>query len=236
MTDEDPETERRETPFDTPHPDGEERPHGTIRYQDPGFTTPREPTLAEQRAREQAERHREESAAAELAEAERKTQVRRRVMIGGGVTVGVVALVSAFYAAAAYGADSDSMTATCTGQDGTRTVAEQDQLCDDNYVTSHGGHIDQNSGMYFMPIILPGGGFGGWNQYRYSYSPRGSSIPSPGQTVSTPDFTKPSSGTKVSTRSGSTIQRGGFGISSKSGSGGSSSKGGSSGGSKSGGS
>lgn len=217
VTDEDPETERWETPSGTPRPDGDERPRGTIRYQDPDFTTPREPTLAEQRAREQAEHRREAEAAAELAAAERKTRVRRRVMIGGGVTVGVVALVSAFYTAAAYGADRDAEIATCTGQEGNQTVAEQDQLCDDNYVTSHGGHIDHDTGMYFMPIILPGGGFGGWNQYRYSYSPSGSTIPAPGQTVSTPNFTKPSSGTKVSTRSGTTIQRGGFGISSKSG-------------------
>lgn len=215
MADEESEGELRST---SPSED-ETHPRGTIRYQDPHSTTRREPTLAEQRAREQAQRHREQEAAAELDAAERKTRVRRRVMIGGGVTVGVVALVSAFYTAAAYSEGRDSMIATCTGQDGTRTVAEQDQLCDESYVTSHGGHLDHNTGMYFMPIILPGGGFGGWNQYRYSYSPSGSPVPSPGQTVFRPDFTRPSSGTRISTRSGSTIQRGGFGISSKSGSG-----------------
>jgi hypothetical protein len=219
VADEDPEGEQPPTPHGTPHPEDETRPHGTIRYQDPHSTTPREPTLAEQRAREQAQQHREQEAAAELAAAERKTRVRRRVMIGGGVTVGVVALVSAFYSAAAYSESRDSMIATCTEQDGTTTVAEQDQLCDDGYVTSHGGHVDHNTGMYFLPIILPGGGFGGFHQYRYSYSPSGSPVPSPGQTVLHPDFTRPSSGTKVSTKSGSTIQRGGFGISSKSGSG-----------------
>jgi hypothetical protein len=219
VADEESEGEHRTTPPDTAQPDDETRPHGTIRYQDPHSTTPREPTLAEQRAREQAERREEQEAAAALATAQRRTQVRRRVMIGGGVTVGVVALVSAFYTAAAYSEDRDSMIATCTGQDGSRTVAEQDQLCDESYVTSHGGHVDHNTGMYFMPIILPGGGFGGWQQYRYSYSPRGSTLFSPGQTVSNPNFTRPSSSTRVSTRSGSTIQRGGFGISSKSGSG-----------------
>lgn len=219
VADEEPEGEPWSAPTGAPHPEDATRPHGTIRYQDPHSTTPREPTLAEQRAREQAQRHREQEAAAQLAAAERKTQVRRRVMIGSGVTVGVVALVSAFYTAAAYSEGRDSMIATCTTQDGTRTVAEQDQLCDESYVTGHGGHVDHNTGMYFMPIILPGGGVGGWHQYRYSYSPNGSSVPSPGQTVSSPNFTRPSSGTKVSTRSGTTIQRGGFGISSKSGSG-----------------
>jgi hypothetical protein len=204
------------TPWGMPRPDGTRR-HGEVRYQEPGSTTPREPTLAEQRARERAEQRREEAAAAELAAAERKTAVRRRVMIGGGVTVGVVAMVAAFYSASAYSEQRDAMTATCTGDQGGQTIAEQDQFCDQNYVTSHGGHM--GNGVYFMPIFLPGGGIGGWNQYRYSYSPSGSPIPTPGQTVSHPDFSQPSTGTKVSTRSGSVIQRGGFGIGSRSGSG-----------------
>jgi hypothetical protein len=204
-------------PWETPHGEGEPHRRGEVRYQDPSSTTPREPTLAEQRARERAERRREEETAAELAEEKRRTALRRRVMIGGGATVGVVALVAAFYSAAAYREERNAMTAACSHDQGSQTVAEQDQLCDQNYVTSHGGYVDH--GVYFMPIFLPGGRIGGWNQYRYSYFPSGARIPSPGQTISHPDFTAPSSGTKVSTSSGSVIERGGFGIGSRGGSG-----------------
>lgn len=192
---------------------------GTMRFQDPETTTPREPTLAEQRARIAAERRQEAAYEAELAEAERKSQLRRRIMIGSGATVGVVALVAAFYSAAAYSQEANAETATCTTDQSGQTIVDQDQNCDERYVNSHGGHYDSHTGMFFMPFFLPGGGLGGYHQYRYSYSPAGTTIPPVGQRMSTPNFTKPDSGTTVRTKSGSTVQRGGFGISSKSGSG-----------------
>jgi hypothetical protein len=85
-------------------------------------------------------------------------------------------------------------------------------------VNSHGGHV--SGGMFFMPIILPTGGFGGWNSYRYAYTPAGVSAPPIGSPASGSSFTKPS-GSTIKDSSGKTIQRGGFGINNKSGSSGS---------------
>ncbi|MCY7343282.1 MAG: hypothetical protein LH603_15990, partial [Pseudonocardia sp.] len=63
---------------------------GSMRFQD-GTTTPREPTLAERRAREQAARREEEAARVQAQAQERSKRTRKRVLIGAGVTVGVVA-------------------------------------------------------------------------------------------------------------------------------------------------
>ncbi|MFR9729084.1 hypothetical protein ACL03H_07640 [Saccharopolyspora sp. MS10] len=189
---------------------------GRMRYQDDS-TTPREPTLAEKRARVAAEKRQEEQARAELAEQERKTQVRRRVMVGGGVTVGVVALVAAFYSGSAYRAEQTAVQEFCATGQGPATVQNPD-LCDENYVQSHGGY--SSGGMFFMPIFLPGGGFGGYNSYRYGYTQPGTTAPPVGQPVSNPSFTKPA-GTNITNTKGQTVQRGGFGINSKSGSSGS---------------
>ncbi|CAL99508.1 hypothetical protein SACE_0156 [Saccharopolyspora erythraea NRRL 2338] len=198
--------------------DGEQR-RGQMRYQDPESTAPREPTLAEQRARIAAEKRREEKQAAELAEAERKTRTRRRVMIGGGATVGVVALVAAFYQGAAYSQEQAAVTQYCAAvpQNG-QVTADQDDFCDENYVNSHHGYVNHGTGMFFMPIFLPGGGIGGYNQYRYGYTAPGAPAPAVGSTVSSPNFTKPS-GSTIKDSKGSTVQRGGFGINNKSGSG-----------------
>ncbi|WP_344686170.1 hypothetical protein [Saccharopolyspora taberi] len=200
---------------------GEPEPRpGQMRFQDPETTTPREPTLAEKRARIAAEKRREEKQAAELAEAARKTQARRRVMIGGGVTVGVVALVAAFYQGAAYSQERDAVTQYCAAAPPNGQVTQdRDELCDENYVRANGGSYDAHTGMFFMPIILPGGGFG-QAQYRYGYTSPGQPAPGIGQPVSSPNFTKPADSTIKNTK-GSTIQRGGFGISNKSGSAGS---------------
>lgn len=191
---------------------------GRMRFQDPDSTTPREPTLAEQRARIAAERRREEQQAAELAAAERKTQTRRRVMVGSGATVGVVALVAAFYSGAAYSAEKNAVTQYCAAEQGGQAVAQEENLCDEDYVASQGGY--SSGGMFFMPIFLPGGGIGGYNQYRYGYTAPGASAPSVGSTVSGPNFTKPADANIKNTK-GTTVQRGGFGIGNKSGSGGS---------------
>ncbi|MER6989542.1 hypothetical protein ABT337_13690 [Saccharopolyspora hirsuta] len=192
---------------------------GQIRYQDPESTTPREPTLAEQRARIAAEKRREEKERAELEAAEQKSQKRRRVMIGGGVTVGVVALVAAMYSASEVSNEANASEQYCaTEQSGQPGVRDQDDFCNEQYVTSHGGHV--SGGMFFMPIFLPGGGIGGYNSYRYAYTPAGVSAPPVGSPATGSSFTKPS-GSTIKDTSGKTIQRGGFGINNKSGSSGS---------------
>ncbi|GAB2653079.1 hypothetical protein GCM10027271_09170 [Saccharopolyspora gloriosae] len=189
---------------------------GRMRYQDES-TTPREPTLAEKRARIAAEKRQEEQAQAALAEQESKTQKRRRVMVGGGVTVGVVALVAAFYSGSAYSAEQNAVQEYCAAEK-QGEVAQNPDLCDENYVREQGGY--SSGGMFFMPIFLPGGGIGGYNSYRYGYTPPGAPAPTPGQTVSGGSFNKPADANIKNTK-GQTVQRGGFGISNKSGSSGS---------------
>lgn len=170
-----------------------------MRFQDPGSTTPREPTLAEQRARRRAiaeEREREAAEQQARQEAERKAETRRKVLIGSGVTVGLVGLVAGWYLVAA----PDEVTAVCTDADG--TVVGNEDYCDEDYVRSQGGYVG-TGGFLFLPI--PGGGY---QQYRYNYGGTGT----PGSQVSGGTYTKPANA-NISTRSGKTVQRGGFGIS-----------------------
>ncbi|MBB5154171.1 hypothetical protein [Saccharopolyspora phatthalungensis] len=199
-----------------PEPAAEEG-RGRIRYQDPEHTTPREPTLAEQRARIAAEKRRDEQHQAELEAAARKTQKRRRIMIGGGATVGVVALVAAMYSASEISNEANAVTQYCASDQGGQPVAANDQNCDENYVRSHGGYIDHGSGFVFMPLFLGGPPV---PQYRYAYTAPGSPAPAVGSPATGSTFAKPSDST-IKSKTGSTIQRGGFGINSKSGSGGS---------------
>ena len=201
-------------------PDAADAPHrGRVRYQDPASTTPREPTLAEQRARREAERRRRAQEEAAAAAAQRKSKVRKRVLIGGGVAVGVVAIVAIAYAASR---SDDSVDAQCTDQNG---VVVADSYCSGTPTNGsyHGG---------FVPIFL--GGFG--NQYHYNY---GSSSPI-GTVARGGSVTAPPSGTSIrsgtsgsslgSTSSSGTVSRGGLGVSgSSSGSGAKGSSGSSSG-------
>jgi hypothetical protein len=203
------------TPGAADAPDEESR-RGRVRYQDPETTTPREPTLAEQRARREAERRRKAQEEAAAAAAQRKSKTRKRVLIGGGVAVGVVAIVAIAYAASS-GSD-DAVNAQCTDQNG---VVVDDSNC--------GGTPTNGSyGGGFVPIFL--GGFG--NQYHYNY---GSSSPV-GTVARGGSVTAPPSGTSIrsgttgsslgSTSSNGTVSRGGLGVSgSSSGSSGSGSKG-----------
>jgi len=189
-----------------PEPTRQQAPgnqRGQIRSQEAGRTKARPPTLAEQRARQQAEHQQREMALAADAEVARKAKKRKRLLIGGGVTVGVVALVAIGYAAL----KPDNVTATCTTSDD--VVVADDQNCDETYVRSHGGY--SSGGIMFLP--LPGGGY---SQYRYNYGGTGSV----GQKISGGSTVAPPKA-NISTRSGSTIQRGGFGVSSGSKSGGS---------------
>ncbi|PKW13596.1 hypothetical protein [Saccharopolyspora spinosa] len=199
----------------SPQP-SEEAGRGRIRHQDPEHTTPREPTLAEQRARIAAEKRREDEHRAELEAAADKTKKRRRLMIGGGATVGVVALVAAMYTASEVSSEANAVTQYCAADQGGQAVAANDENCDENYVRSHGGYVDHSSGFIFMPLFLGGPPA---PQYRYAYTSPGSPAPSVGSSTGG-TFTKPADST-IKTKSGSTIQRGGFGISSKSGSSGS---------------
>ncbi|MGM1064964.1 hypothetical protein [Saccharothrix sp. Mg75] len=180
-----------------PSPGQGQAGRGQIRRQEPGRTKPRPPTLAEQRARAQAIEEQREAELAREAEEKRKKKLRKRLLIGGGVTVGVVGVVAIWYAASS----PDDVTAQCT-DDG---VVVEDQYCDDNYARSHGGY--SSGGFIYI----------GGNSYRYHY---GSAPLSVGQKVSGGSYTIPK-GANVTTKSGTTIQRGGFGVSGGSKSGGS---------------
>jgi hypothetical protein len=171
-------------------------PAGTMRFQDRETTTPRPPTLAEQRAQQQAE----EELAQRREAAQARARTRRRVMIGGGVTVGVVALVGAWYLLAA----PQTVAAQCAVAAGDQTdTVVTDQYCDPAYATSHGGYV--NNGFIFLPI-----GGGQYRQYHYYYGGTGAI----GQRAIGGSFTAPANA-NVRTNSGKVIQRGGFGISGK---------------------
>jgi hypothetical protein len=200
----------------------DEAPRGRVRYQDPSTTKPREPTVAEQRARREAERRERAQADAAAAAAERKRKNRKRVLVGGGVAVGVVALVAIVYAAS----QPDEVTAQCTDPNG---VVVPDENCTSG--VQQGGYYD--SGGAFVPIFI--GGFG--NQYHYNYgsnSPVGS-VARGGTTAPPSSGTSVRSGTSggsLGTSSGSgTVSRGGLGVGGSSSSGSSSGSSGSSSGS-----
>ncbi|MFP5021100.1 hypothetical protein [Pseudonocardia phyllosphaerae] len=176
-------------------------PRGRMRQQD-GSTAPREPSLAEKRAREQKlARDRE---AVRLKEARSRTT--KRVLIGAGATIGVVALIAAVYAASS----PDEVEARCVDDRG--VVAPDDQCRSEQGMAQVS---DGHGGFMFVPIFLGGGG----RQYHYNYGGTGSV----GQVATGGGVQPPSSGTTVkSGTSGSTISRGGLGV----GGGSSSSKGG----------
>ncbi|WP_242545093.1 hypothetical protein [Amycolatopsis sp. MtRt-6] len=187
---------------DQPPPEPPKR--GSMRFQDSN-TQPRQPSLAEQRARQQALAQEERNE--ELArQADAKAATRRKILIGSGVTVGLVGLVATFYTVA----KTENVTAVCTDSNG---VVQNDDYCDDSYVTSHGGY--HSGGFLFLPI--PGGGY---NSYRYNYGGTGVI----GQRVSGGSYDAPSARANVTTKTGKSVQRGGFGISGKSGSTGGSGK------------
>lgn len=182
-------------------PPTEPTQRGSMRFQNEG-TTPKEPSLAEQRARRQAiaDQERQEAEAAEAArKADQKAATKRKILIGSGVTVGLAGLVATFYTVA----KPTNETAVCTDANG---VIQNDQFCDESYVTSQHGY--QSGGFWIIPLV--GGGF---NSYRYNYGGTGTV----GQRVAGGTFTAPSGNTNVSTKSGKSVQRGGFGISGKTG-------------------
>lgn len=192
MTDND-----RPPPYQAPEPDdansppddAPERRSGSISYQDPSSTARREPSLAERRARQEAQRRARDAEYRAAAEAEEKAKKRKRILIGTGVTVGVVALVAVIYAAS----QPDDVTAQCVDQNG---VIVDDDYCDDSYARSNGGYV--SGGFIYI----------GGTSYRYNYGGTGTV----GQRVSGGSYAKPSSDTTVRTNSGKTVQRGGLGV------------------------
>ncbi|OLT01043.1 hypothetical protein BJF90_06915 [Pseudonocardia sp. CNS-004] len=180
-----------------------------MRFQDE-TTTPREPTLAERRAREVAARRAEEAERREAEERDRSARKRKRVLIGAGVTVGVVALIAISYSVAQ---DDDEVQAQCVDENG---VIVEDANC----VTPAASSTTHYGGGFY-PIFIGGGG----RQYHYTYGGSGSI----GERVQGGTTTVPRDGTRVTTSSGKTVagpsgssvSRGGLGVSSGSSSSGS---------------
>lgn len=181
--------------------DGAER--GRMRFQD-GSTAPREPSLAERRARELALRREAEERDRAEEEAEQARRKRKRVLVGTGVTVGVVALIAVGYSAAQPQATT---TAQCVDEETNEIVDES------NCVTpaaTGGGYY----GGGFYPVFIGVGG----RQYHYNYGGTGTiggrvqggttAVPREGTRVTTP------SGRDLSPRASSPgVSRGGLGVS-----------------------
>jgi hypothetical protein len=166
---------------------------GRISYQDES-TAPREPTLAEKRARQQAARREREEASARYAAEQAKSKKRKRILIGTGVTVGVVALIAIGYSVV--NAD-DEVEARCVGPD--NVVVDDSNCVTPASSTTH-------SGGGFFPIFIGAGGA----QYHYNYGGSGNI----GQVASGGTTVVPKDGTTVkSSTSGKTISRGGLGVS-----------------------
>lgn len=171
-------------PFQGPPPQGPPPQTGTIRYQEPNTTRPRPPSVAEQRARQQAMARQFETDQ----QAERRAKTRRRVLLGTGVTVGVVALIAGWYVVAVADDDDDEVVARCVDQN---NVVVDEDFCDES-----------------RGRVGPGGFiFIGGNSYRYYYGGTGA----PGTRAVGGTTVRPS-GTNISTPSGKPIQRGGFGV------------------------
>lgn len=165
---------------------------GRIRRQDDS-TAPREPSLAERRAREQKLRADQE--AVRLKEA--RSKKNKRLLIGGGATVGVVALIAAVYAGSSSG---ETVEARCVDEN---NVVVPDDQC--SQPAGNGNVSNGGGGFAFVPIFLGGGG----RQYHYNYGGTGGvGSVAGGGTVSAP----PGGATVKSGTSGSTISRGGLGV------------------------
>ncbi|MDX8032233.1 hypothetical protein SK803_18595 [Lentzea sp. BCCO 10_0856] len=173
-----------------PQPDAPTKGKGSMREQQAGLTKPRQATVAEQRARAAALKAQQERFAAESAAFEKRRKTRKRWLIGGGVTVGVVALVAIWYAAAS----PKNVTAQCTDAN---NVIVDDDYCDESYYRSHGGY--SSGGFIYI----------GGSSYRYNYGSSGNV----GQKAVGGSYTIPK-GANVTTKSGTSVQRGGFGVSS----------------------
>lgn len=178
-------------------------PQGSMRFQDE-TTTPREPTLAERKAREQAERRQADAERQAADDAQRSRTKRKRILIGAGVTVGIVAVIAVGYSIAQ---PDDEVSARCVDDSG---VVVDDANC----VTPADTSTHYYGGGGFYPIFIGAGG----GQYHYNYGGNGSV----GQPVSGGTTTVPRDSTRVVTPSGRTVSGDGSSASSRGGSGGSS--------------
>lgn len=160
------------------------QPQGSIQFQD-ASTKPRPATPAELRARQKAaDKQRELEAAQAAAEAKRARQ--KRILMGSAAAVGVVGLV----AGVGYWLLSpEHVTAQCVQDD----PNGQPVIVPDSYCT---GHTPGMNGFFFW----------GGHSYRYYYGSTGSVGQRPiGGSTTIPK------GATVTTKSGTTIQRGGIG-------------------------
>jgi hypothetical protein len=158
-----------------------------MRFQDE-TTRPREPTLAERKAREQAERRQREADAQAAADAERSRTRRKRILIGAGVTVGLVAVIAIGYSISQ---PDEEVTAHCVDDSG---VVVDDANCVTPAASS------SHYGGAFVPIFIGAGGA----QYHYNYGGSGSI----GQPVSGGTTTVPRDTTHVTTASGKSVSGG----------------------------
>ena len=172
-------------------------PQGSVRWQDPATAKPRQPSVAEARARDKAQKAREAEEEIERVKAEKarkRAATGKKVLIGSAVGVGVVAVVAAGYAI--FHRD-DRIGASCV-KDGTNEVVP-DSYCSSGY--SSGGSTFFYAG----------------SSYRYYYGGSNSGVGSiaHGGTLTLPKGTTATtkSGTSIS-KSGSSVSRGGFGSSS----------------------
>ncbi|MGV9616140.1 hypothetical protein [Nocardia xishanensis] len=185
-------------PQESPQPPGP-RP-GSIQRQEPGVTQPRPPTVAEARARDKARKRAADAQRAAQAAADAKKRTRKRVLIGGVAIVGVAGLVGGGYLAYRALTAPDEVTAYCVRTENGQEIVVEDKYCQ----PGQAGFVDDNGGSYSHagPIIIYGGG----PQYRYYYGG--------GNTVGKPPVggsTLKPKGAQITTKSGTTIQRGGLG-------------------------
>ena len=168
-----------------PHEQAGPPPQGSMRFQDE-TTRPKEPTLAERKAREQAERRQREAEAQAEADAERSRTRRKRILIGAGVTVGLVAVIAIGYAISQ---PDDEVTARCVDDSGV--------VVDDANCVTPAASSSHYYGGGFIPIFIGAGGA----QYHYNYGGSGSI----GQPVSGGTTTVPRDTTRVVTSSGKSV-------------------------------
>lgn len=169
---------------------------GSIKHQDASTTRPRPATPAELRARQKFADKQREIEEARLA-AEEKRRKQKRVLMGAAAAVGVVGVVAGL---GYWLLTPDAVTAQCVQED----PHGQPVVVPDSYCT---GHTEGLSGFFYY----------GGHQYRYYYGSSGSIGSRPtGGTTTAPR------GSRIITKSGTTISRGGLGGSGGKGSGGSS--------------
>lgn len=182
-------------PEDPDAPGPREHATGSIRWQEPGVTTPRPLTVAEARHREKMLRAQQDAEAFAVAQRERaqnRKSTQTKVLMGSVAAIGLVGVVALGYQMSR---PQPTVEATCV-RDGS------DEVVPDSYCAS--GH--PGVGGLFIFAGMP---------YRYYYGGTNAGIGSKatGGTLQVPK------GAVAKTKSGTTINRGGFGVGGKTSSG-----------------